>query len=55
MKREQEVQEDLNPKSIATFFKSHEETDTIPKQTVLENNFFKAKMDVKNLVKQKTL
>lgn len=45
-----------NPKKITTFLKDEEPKEESPKnKNVLENNFFKAKMDVKNLIKQKTL
>jgi hypothetical protein len=47
------VEEDRNPTKIATILKEPEERP-IP-TSLLQNNFFKAKMDIQSLIKQKTL
>lgn len=54
LKQEKEVEEERNPTKITTFLKQPEEQPAV-RQALLENNFFKAKMDVKALIKQKTL
>ena len=54
IKVEKEVEEDRNPKKTTTFLKEATSQESPPKP-MLENNFFKAKMDVQKLIKQKTL
>lgn len=53
LKEEKEQEEERNPTKIGTFLK--DDGEEAEKKVVLENNFFKAKMDVKSLIKQKTL
>jgi hypothetical protein len=54
-KQEKEAEEERNPTKITTFLKQPAEEEQPVRQALLENNFFKAKMDVKSLIKQKTL
>lgn len=54
IKVQKDQEEDRNPTKITTFLKEPESQEPVQKN-ILENNFFKAKMDVKSLIKQKTL
>lgn len=54
IKVQKDQEEDRNPTKITTFLKQPESQEPVQKN-ILENNFFKAKMDVKSLIKQKTL
>ena len=54
IKNEKEEEEDKNPTKVTTFLKEPSREDS-PPRTIQSNNFFKAKMDVKQLIKRKTL
>lgn len=54
IKVQKDQEEDRNPTKITTFLKQPESQEPVQKN-ILENNFFKAKMDIKSLIKQKTL
>ena len=54
IKVEKEEEEDKNPTKITTFLKEPSRAES-PPRSIQTNNFFKAKMDVKSLIKQKTL
>lgn len=55
IKVEKEQEEDRNPTKITTFLQEPDKLEPAQSNNLLENNFFKAKMDVKGLIKQKTL